>query len=688
LPEHGTSKGHATLEETTGGKFNNFTIMSDGNSTTAAAAAASDAAGNTSSDVTGILKEIGSAILLFCLVFGMSATVEMKKLKKQLRNRQALLIGLLLQFIILPFCGFVVVKILHMHPVMGITLLVVTSSPGGSYSNWWCSLFNAELSLSITMTAISTLLSTIMLPANLVLYTHWTYSSDVVKSLNWYALFVGIVVVIGGITCGLVSSQYTKLKREDADVALFHKRANLLGNIAGILLITLSVTVSSTGPDTALWDQDASFYIGVALPFLLGLTVAVLLTSKLDLVKPERVAIAVKSSFQNTGIATSVAMTMFANDETKLAHAVAVPLYYGMVEAIGLAIFCIVCWKLGWTKAPTDENLCVVLYNSYEVEEQVNRETAEVAIEVVLGDVGGNGNNAADDAVGKDKNTACAPNDLIFEQTNDGAYVVDDESLNKVRERHEAKKKSNSNNHDDCNRSGGDNSMDEGEDSPTLSSSTASADDDDVHHLQPQPQHCDSEQPSSSSSSPTSGDGGSFGGRGFTRTVAARMKARVTGYRQTEAAAIPPSAVDDGQQHSSSPYMQDTRIHGALDNETAEDSTVSRRRVAATTATRDTAMTSPAPSTSVFESCDEGVKPKRSNKRYEAIPAPSEQKEEITPPDRDGGLKMSSKRYNALPFSAESLTPSPEKAVCSSEISSSLTVKTTATTPATGKQID
>lgn len=81
--------------------------------------------------------EVGSAILLFLLVFGMSATVDMKHMKKQVRNRNALLIGVSLQFIILPFLGFCVVKTLNMSAPMGITLLVVTSSPGGSYSNWY-----------------------------------------------------------------------------------------------------------------------------------------------------------------------------------------------------------------------------------------------------------------------------------------------------------------------------------------------------------------------------------------------------------------------------------------------------------------------------------------------------------------------------------------------------------------------
>ena len=79
--------------------------------------------------------ELGAHFLLFFLVFGMSATVDIGHMRKQMRNWKALMIGLSLQFIFLPFVGFCVVKILGMDAAIGVTLLVITSSPGGSYSN-------------------------------------------------------------------------------------------------------------------------------------------------------------------------------------------------------------------------------------------------------------------------------------------------------------------------------------------------------------------------------------------------------------------------------------------------------------------------------------------------------------------------------------------------------------------------
>ena len=74
-----------------------------------------------------LIAEIVSGALLFSLVFGMSATVEFNHLINQISNWPALLIGISLQFLVLPFLGFLVVKLFGLEAPVGITLLVITS---------------------------------------------------------------------------------------------------------------------------------------------------------------------------------------------------------------------------------------------------------------------------------------------------------------------------------------------------------------------------------------------------------------------------------------------------------------------------------------------------------------------------------------------------------------------------------
>ena len=99
------------------------------------------------------MQQIAYFVPLFLLVFGLSASVDVRQAwVERKRFGRGVVCGLLCQFVLLPFLGFCVVKIFDLGEVYGVTLLVVTSSPGGSYSNWWCSLLNADLALSVAMT--------------------------------------------------------------------------------------------------------------------------------------------------------------------------------------------------------------------------------------------------------------------------------------------------------------------------------------------------------------------------------------------------------------------------------------------------------------------------------------------------------------------------------------------------------
>jgi len=310
-----------------------------------------------------LLASITGNVLLFCLVFGMSATTDIRSIQTQARNTKAIATGVFCQFIILPFLGFVVVKFMGLEESLGLTLLVVTSSPGGSYSNWWCSMFNGDLALSVTMTAISTVLSMIALPANLLLYTKFSYHSDVVANLEWGALFTALAIVMCAIVLGLTLS--AKLHGHKFQRKLQYL-ANHMGNVSGFLLIVFSATMTNTGDaDSRIWSRHWSFYVGVSLPCLGGLVLANIISSMIQLPKPERVTVAIECCYQNVGIATSLALTMFKGND--LNNAMGVPFFYGLMEAFFVGVYCLGAWKAGWTKAPANESFFKILFTSYEV---------------------------------------------------------------------------------------------------------------------------------------------------------------------------------------------------------------------------------------------------------------------------------------------------------------------------------
>lgn len=318
-----------------------------------------------------IVAQIVSCALLFILIFGMSATVDIHHLHTQMNNKFAIATGIATQFIIMPFLGYISVLLLKGHGLtepMAISLLIVTASPGGSYSNWWVSMFNADLALSVTMTAVSTMISTIMLPVNLLIYVNAAFygqekegGGSVLGSIDWISLFVSLVTVIAAIGLGLFASYKVSSRR-------FNRLANRMGSLSGILLIVFSAVVSSlSGKEAQVWGQPWSFYVGVTVPCIVGLCLSTLFATFARLKKPEIISVGVECCYQNVGIATSAAVAMF-DDPVAKGQALCVPLFYGLMEAVVLGGYCLVGWKVGWTKAPRDENFCVMISTTYEVD--------------------------------------------------------------------------------------------------------------------------------------------------------------------------------------------------------------------------------------------------------------------------------------------------------------------------------
>lgn len=267
-------------------------------------------------DLTESLVNMTSQLLVFALVFGMAATVDTACFKTQIGNAKAIMTGIILQFILMPLLGFSVVKICDLDYVTGLMVLVVCCCPGGSYSNWWCSMFNADLALSVTMTAFSSVVSVVMLPFNLYVYTHFTYEEDVLYQIQWRSLILSILLVIAAIGLGFLASYH--YNSHD-----FNLNANRLGNFAGVALVIYSLVMSNSNSEYQLWDRDWGFYLGVAAPCFLGLIIANGISTGLCLLAPERVTVSIECCYQNCGIALACASAIFDGDD--LAQAVGVP---------------------------------------------------------------------------------------------------------------------------------------------------------------------------------------------------------------------------------------------------------------------------------------------------------------------------------------------------------------------------
>mmetsp|Transcript_46433 Transcript_46433/g.108099 ORF Transcript_46433/g.108099 Transcript_46433/m.108099 type:complete len:459 (-) Transcript_46433:101-1477(-) len=295
-----------------------------------------------SSDAGEVATQVTSNLLLFMLLGGMAASVDTDCLRDSFKRWRGIVIGLLCQFILLPVVGLASVKLFDLKTPFGIALLATTASPGGAYSNWWCSLMNADLALSIAMTTCSTAASVVLMPVNIMVYTTVAYGEN--PDIDIWRILVSIGVAVSAILVGTIFSAFKPTWRS---------RANVFGNIAGIVLIGFGMLVSNT--DEPIWNKEPTLYPAVAAPCIAGLLLSFFFTYSFiktgHLVRPEAVSVCVEVCYQNTGLALSIALASFDGHER--GDAAAVPLFYAVCQVILLPTFLIVAWKCGWTYAPS-----------------------------------------------------------------------------------------------------------------------------------------------------------------------------------------------------------------------------------------------------------------------------------------------------------------------------------------------
>lgn len=306
-------------------------------------------------------------VLLFILVTALASSVEFASISQRgAKICRGVTVAMACQFFLLPGIGFLTVRACDLERVDGIMLLIVVSSPGGAYSNWLCSVFNADLALSVAATALSTVLSMGLLPLNLLLYLRATYGAELIGFLRWDLLLVSLAVIALAVIVGLLISRHLgRVARADKGrAALLRVRLAAAGNLAGLSLIIFSAIFSSvTAP---LWDKPGIFYVAVATPVVIALLLASLLTALpcLRLSRPERVAIVIEAAFQNTGVATSIAFSVFRGSDAS--RAAGTPLFYGVCLTLLLPLYATAAWRLGWTYAPPKDPCWRMLTHSYQ----------------------------------------------------------------------------------------------------------------------------------------------------------------------------------------------------------------------------------------------------------------------------------------------------------------------------------
>ncbi len=147
-------------------------------------------------------------ITLGVIMFGVALGIKISNFKKIITMPKPAIVGILSQFLMLPLVSFVLVVLLSnfITPSIAMGIILVAACPGGNISNFISSLAKGNVELSISLTAVATVLAVVMTPLNFAFWggLYIKYASSSAGSgllrpitIDGWQMFLSVLTVLG-----------------------------------------------------------------------------------------------------------------------------------------------------------------------------------------------------------------------------------------------------------------------------------------------------------------------------------------------------------------------------------------------------------------------------------------------------------------------------------------------------------
>lgn len=235
--------------------------------------------------------------LLIIVMLGMGFTLTWRDFKKVLHEPGVILLGVILQYVVMPLAAFLIAKVFSLSIELLIGMLLVGASAGGTASNVITYLAKGDLALSISMTLLSTLVAVFALPLLTWLYIGQMVYVPVIDMFVSLLKLIVLPILIG-----------TTLN------SLYHKHIKaiepvfpLISSIAIVLIIAIVVALNQEN----IQHVAGTIVIAVILHNSLGLLTGFWLIKKLGYSDKIARTVAIEVGMQNSGLSVALALKYF-----------------------------------------------------------------------------------------------------------------------------------------------------------------------------------------------------------------------------------------------------------------------------------------------------------------------------------------------------------------------------------------
>lgn len=258
-------------------------------------------------------------ITLAVITLGMGLSLTERDFKNIFLQPKAVITGIFSQIIVLPAIAFLVASLTNLDPVFKVGLIIIAACPGGATSNLITYLLTGNIALSISMTALNSLITLITIPiiVHLSLDVFIQQSSDIQLPVGETIIKIFLLTILPAYTGTRIRKWKTKL----AD-----KLQRPLKVLLPLLLLVVYMGVIFIDQGTEEATRRDFFKL---IPSALSLNFAAMLAGWIfarivNLGRRNQFTISIEVGLQNSALAIFVASSLLKNQSMAL-----VPVVYG-----------------------------------------------------------------------------------------------------------------------------------------------------------------------------------------------------------------------------------------------------------------------------------------------------------------------------------------------------------------------
>lgn len=246
-----------------------------------------------------LLADYDKAIvpMLGVVMFSMGMTLKPADFKRVLDEPMLIAVGVCLQYILMPFIAWSLSLLLGLPVLLATGMILVGACPGGTASNVICFLARGNVALSISLTAISTLLAAVLTPLIMLFYADQSIDVPVLNMMKNLLLIVVLPVLCGVLINSLYQQQIQRVK-------LFLPLLSV-----SFIIFIIGVIVAKNQAQIA--ELGVLLFVAVALHNLLGLITGYSIPKLMGYDETTCKTISIEVGMQNSGLAVVLANQYF-----------------------------------------------------------------------------------------------------------------------------------------------------------------------------------------------------------------------------------------------------------------------------------------------------------------------------------------------------------------------------------------